>query len=58
MIGRSLRQYVITAQVGQGGMGQVWRARDTTLEREVALKVLPPPHIDDPERSEPGTPCI
>jgi len=52
MIGRSLRQYVITAQVGQGGMGQVWRARDTTLEREVALKVLPPQHIDDPERKD------
>ena len=52
MIGRSLRQYVITAQLGQGGMGQVWKARDTILEREVALKILPPQHVDDPERKD------
>jgi serine/threonine protein kinase len=52
MIGRSLRQYVITAQLGQGGMGQVWKARDTILEREVALKILPPQYVDDPERKD------
>jgi tetratricopeptide (TPR) repeat protein/tRNA A-37 threonylcarbamoyl transferase component Bud32 len=52
MIGRSLRQYVITAELGHGGMGQVWKARDSILEREVALKVLPPQHIDDPERKD------
>jgi serine/threonine-protein kinase len=52
MIGRSLRQYVITAQLGQGGMGVVWKARDTSLERDVALKVLPPTYIDDPERKD------
>jgi tetratricopeptide (TPR) repeat protein/tRNA A-37 threonylcarbamoyl transferase component Bud32 len=52
MIGRSLRQYVITGQLGQGGMGQVWKARDTILEREVALKILPPQHVDDPERKD------
>ena len=37
MIGRSLRHYRITASLGGGGMGEVWLARDTSLEREVAI---------------------
>ena len=41
MIGTSLNQYQITAQIGAGGMGEVFRARDTRLNRDVAVKVLP-----------------
>src|SRR5688572_5769406 len=52
MIGKSLRQYVITGRLGQGGMGEVWLARDTTLERSVALKVLPAGDTDAAIRKE------
>jgi Tol biopolymer transport system component/tRNA A-37 threonylcarbamoyl transferase component Bud32 len=50
VIGRTLAHYEITAQVGKGGMGEVYRARDTKLERDVALKVLPQELSGDPER--------
>ncbi len=48
--GTRLGAYEIVAPLGAGGMGEVWRARDTTLEREVAIKVLPAAFASDPER--------
>ena len=48
--GARLGPYVIDALLGRGGMGEVYRARDSTLQRSVAIKVLPNPLADDPDR--------
>jgi len=50
MIGRTLGPYEITAKLGEGGMGEVYRARDRKLERDVAIKVLPAAFVEDKER--------
>ena len=50
MIGTTLEQFEITAKLGEGGMGAVYRAQDTRLGREVAIKVLPEAFTADPER--------
>ena len=50
MVGQQIGQYRIAAQIGAGGMGVVYRARDLKLERDVAVKVLPSELLGDAER--------
>ncbi len=50
MIGSTIAQYTITAKLGKGGMGEVYRATDTKLNRDVAIKVLPEEFANDNER--------
>ncbi len=49
-VGSRLGHYDVTALIGEGGMGQVYRATDTQLGREVALKILPEAFATDPDR--------
>jgi Tol biopolymer transport system component len=50
MVGRALSHYRITSAIGAGGMGEVYRATDTALGRDVAIKVLPPDVAHDTDR--------
>ncbi len=48
-VGSQLGPYGITVKIGAGGMGEVYKARDTRLDRTVAIKVLPAHVASDPE---------
>ena len=49
-VGTRLAHYDVTALIGEGGMGQVYQATDTKLNRQVALKILPEAFAPDPVR--------
>jgi len=52
--GTRLGPYEVTALIGAGGMGEVYKARDTRLDRTIAIKILPAHVSADPERRSRG----
>src|SRR5438309_269840 len=50
LLGQRLGSYQVACLLGKGGMGEVYQARDTKLQRDVAIKVLPKAFVDSPDR--------
>ena len=53
---QTIAHYRVTTKLGAGGMGEVWRATDTKLNREVAIKILPEAFAQDADRLSRFTP--
>ena len=50
MVGKTISHYQVLEKIGEGGMGEVYHATDTKLNRDVAIKVLPEQFTQDPQR--------